>query len=81
MDRPTLEEQIAWKKKVDSTTDDELANLFKPHSLFDRVDFFIFCHWHFLWKVLNWNWFCIWCGKEHFSFNEERCRNEEVKDG
>lgn len=78
--RPSLEEQIAWKKKVDSMSDKELVDfLTLRHDIRGRIEFWLFRRSKFLWSLLNWNWFCIWCGKKHFSFSDKKCEADYFK--
>ena len=71
--RPTLEEQLRQRKKVDSMTDEELTKFFSPVGSFDR---WLFGKSEFMWHLLNFNWFCIWCGKSHFRFSDMKCRED-----
>lgn len=70
--RPTLEAQLTQRKKEN----ERLKKFFSPVSDFDR---WMICHLHFIWRIIRWNWFCIWCGKKHFSWTEHKCRQEYEK--
>ena len=61
-----------WKHEIVSKalTDDDLVEFFtQPGS----ITFWMFRHCEFLWRVVTWNWFCIWCAKKHFWFTEKKC--------
>ena len=65
--RPTLEEQI----RVSKMTDEELIKLLMLPS---KIEFWLFRHSQFLYSLLYWSWFCIWCGKKHFRFSDKKCQ-------
>uniref|UniRef100_A0A6M3IHL8 Uncharacterized protein n=1 Tax=viral metagenome TaxID=1070528 RepID=A0A6M3IHL8_9ZZZZ len=73
--RPTLEAQIAQRKEIDSMSDQDMIDLLTlRHDFLGRIDLWLHAHAHFIWAILHLNWFCIWCGKEHFRWTETRCK-------
>jgi len=52
MGRPTLEEQLIASK----LTDEECIRLLVPHGI-RGIDFWLFNHLNFVWRVIHWNWF------------------------
>lgn len=60
MERPTLEDQI----RVSKMTREELIDCLIPHTFWEKVNFWIFCHCELSWHIINWNWFDIWEGSE-----------------
>ncbi len=70
MNLPTLEQQIATSK----LSDEECVNLLLGRNhWYLRLNFWIFRFAPFLWRVLNFNWWCIWCGKNHFYLKDNKC--------
>ena len=51
--RPTLERQIAISKM----TDEECIDALIPHGFGGKLEFFIFCHFYFLWCIFRWKWY------------------------
>ncbi len=77
MDRPTLEEQLAVKKKLDSMTEQDLIDFFtlKRGTPKEKFEFWVFCHLPIIFHcILTSNWFCGYCGKHHFRFTDKKCR-------
>ena len=61
MNRPTLAQQLAEKKReeeMDKLSDEEVESLFLPHGFWNRIDFWMFNHLHFIfslmWRAINW---------------------------
>ena len=54
--RPTLEDQITLSKM----TDEECLEVLMPSKGWKRIDFWIFRHCNFFWRVIHWNWFEIY---------------------
>ncbi len=65
------------KDDLEEATHEELVELFLPHSIWDKTDFFIYRHSHVLWRILHWCWFCIYCGKRHFRADSSKCQKGE----
>ena len=76
--RPTLEEQL----RINAMSDEECIEALcgKPLS-WRRFQVNLHAHCHFLWSIINWNWFCFDCGKEHFPIPcaETKARNTKQK--
>ena len=77
MERPTLEAQIAWDKEVKAMTREDAKNwLMGGDNWYRKLNFLIFRKSHFLWSIIHWNWFCIWCGRKHFYFTTKKCETD-----
>jgi len=51
--KPTLEEQIA----VSKMTEEECIRALMPKGFRQKCDFWLHCHFLFLWQLIHWNWF------------------------
>ena len=69
--RPTLERQI----EVSKLSDEQLFDAFVGGRR-GKIDLWIFSKCHFIWSLIHWNWFCIWCGRDHFRISDKRCKTQ-----
>ena len=77
MDRPTLSEQIELQRIIKSMTEQDCidALTMKDRFVVIRLDMWLHSQANLFWRIIHWNWFCIYCGKTHLRIRDKHCKS------